>query len=84
MPFGDYGQFDERERLVHYDEALERFRKRLGFTPRQYRELAEEMLAASASYAERVAGLHSLPGHNQDKLIRIVQAERARLEAFFA
>jgi serine/threonine-protein kinase HipA len=84
MPFGDYGQFDERERLVHYDEALERFRKRLGFTPRQYRELAEQMLAASAGYAERVARLHSLPGHNQDKLIRIVQAERARLEAFFA
>lgn len=83
MPFGDYGQFDERERLVDYAGAMERFRKHLGYTPRQYRELAEEMLAASAGYMEQVSGLHTLPEANKANLMRIVRQERARMEAFF-
>jgi serine/threonine-protein kinase HipA len=82
MPFGDYGEFDEQERLVDYDAAMERFRKRLGYTPRQFRELAEAMLAATLEYTERLDGLRTLPDANKRNLIRIVRQERARMTAF--
>lgn len=82
MPFGDYGQFDEQERLVDYAGALERFRRRLGYTPARFRELAAEMLAATGNYPEQVDGLRSLPAPNRKRLIDIAHRERGRLEGF--
>ena len=82
MPFGDYGEFDGQEHLVDYAAAMERFRRRLGYTPRQFRELAEPVLLASADYPERVDALRTLPGQNKRNLLDIVRFERARMTNF--
>ncbi|MCW8875114.1 MAG: type II toxin-antitoxin system HipA family toxin [Gammaproteobacteria bacterium] len=84
MPFGDYGDYDERERLVDYDTAMERFRKRLGYTPGQFRELAEAMVSVTAGYPGQLEGLRTLPDPNRRNLIRIVEQERARMTRFLA
>lgn len=66
MSFGDYGE-------VHFEEALLRFTRNLGFRKKELLRTIEEVLAVTRDYPERIEALQQLPGKNKKNLIGIVR-----------
>lgn len=69
MPFGNYGEMDEKDRAIDLPEGLRRLAKNLAITKKQLRDMAAEVLSLTAGFGGRVAELASLPNANKQHLI---------------
>ncbi len=73
MPFGNYGE-------VHFEEALVRFTRNLGFRKKELLRIIEEVLDVTRDYPERIEALKQLPGKNKKNLTGIVETLRNDLQ----
>ena len=80
MPFGDYGQLDEKGHPVNFTAGLQRLAKTLHISKPQLRALIEEVLAVSAGYSTRIADLDALPEQNRKHLSALVTRVRNDLQ----
>ena len=79
MPFGDYGDVDERNQPVHLAEAIRRLAKTLGTSKASLHQMIEEVLAATGNYLDRVSALAELPEPNKLQLKKIIAPVRTEL-----
>jgi serine/threonine-protein kinase HipA len=80
MPFGNYGEVDERTaEPVLLRQGIRNFARHLGITPAARDELLERSLRATADYAERIRSLRTLPEQNRENLCRVLEGVRRQL-----
>jgi serine/threonine-protein kinase HipA len=72
MPFGNYGEMDEKDQPIALPEGLRRLAKNLTITKKHLQGMIEEVLALTATYAERVTDLANLPDTNKQHLRAVV------------
>ena len=80
MPFGNYGEVDERTaEPVRLRQGIRNLARHLGIPPAVRDELLEQSLRATQNYAERVRSLGTLPEQNRENLGRILDGVRGQL-----
>ncbi len=79
MPFGGYGEEDERGRPIQLADALRRLARNLGISRASLRRALEEALSATDRYLDRVFDLADLPEANKLQLKHILPPLRAEL-----
>lgn len=79
MPFGQYGEQDEKGRPVDLPEGMRRLAKNLAITKKQLRTATEEVLGLTENYGEKVGDLTGLPDANKQHLARVVERVRKEL-----
>jgi serine/threonine-protein kinase HipA len=79
MPFGGYGEEDERGQPVHLADALRRLAKNMGISRALLRRAVEEALGATDRYLDRVFGLAHLPEANKLQLKTVLPPVRTEL-----
>jgi hypothetical protein len=76
MPFGNYGEADEKGRPIDLPEGLHRLAGNLAMAKKKLRGMVEEVLALTATYAERVLDLAGLPDANKQNLVAVITRAR--------
>jgi serine/threonine-protein kinase HipA len=79
MPFGNYGEEDERGRPVHLADALRRLAKNMGISKASLRRAVDEALGATERFLDRVSDLADLPEANKLQLKNVLPPVRAEL-----
>ncbi len=84
MPFGNYGELvDKQETPVKLAQAVARFASHAGIPDERHHELAQEMLASSQDYNDRVSELKTVPDENKTRLIKRVTEVREKLVSHY-
>jgi serine/threonine-protein kinase HipA len=81
MPFGNYGELDERTaEPVRLRQGIRNLARQLGIPPALRDDLLHRYLQATADYADRVRALQTLPAQNRQQLCAILETVRAQLQ----
>ena len=83
MVFGGYGSFDKNDNMVNFQQAIHAFSRTLGINNTRLKDLLDEVLLHTSSYAERIDALKTLPDGNKKHLIRVVSRVRNDLEKIY-
>ncbi|HED15952.1 MAG TPA: type II toxin-antitoxin system HipA family toxin [Gammaproteobacteria bacterium] len=76
MPFGNYGELDNKDQPIGFEAALVHLAKNMGFSRNTLRLIVSEVLEHTASYPQQIRQLQTLPKENQENLIRITTLVR--------
>lgn len=79
MPFGNYGEMDEKGRPIDLPEGLHRLARNLTIAKKQLQGMIQEVLTLTKDYTERVTDLASLPDANKQHLAAILARVRKDL-----
>ena len=80
MPFGNYGEADDKGNPIDLPEGVRRLAKNLGLSKKVLSGLIEETLAVTSDYAGRIDGLAELPAINKQQLTAVTARVRSKLQ----
>lgn len=81
MPFGHYGELDDKESPVKLLQAISNLAKDFGISKSELSEMIWNLLQVTENYNDRVRALKTLPEDNKNNLIKITNNVRKEFEA---
>ena len=79
MTLGNYGDFDENDNIIGFQDAVHAFAHRLDIKKAQLKDHIDEVLENTRDYTQNIQNLAHLPDENKTNLISIVKKERAEI-----